>query len=140
MVVKILVAGYTPAVQSDIGKAVVNGNGSTLAWFDNTTGADGYKTWWVKGATTIITTGASLSISGGTGVGTTFGSSYVDSSLSFVNPVGTDSSVQNNYLLMPWVYFKFVNIDPTAYQSNSSKIIIDNVLFKQLNSASKLYY
>lgn len=136
-VINILAGGYTPAVASDIGKDIKDGATTVgqLAWFDNTN-----KIWWAKNVSTAIPSSTSLTINTGTGAGTTTGVSVFDSSLSFVNPIGTVNTVQSNYLLMPWMYLKFVNVEPTSYQTYSSKMIIDNVLFKQLNSNSKLYY
>jgi len=132
-----LPAAYTPANTTDIGKDIKDGVTTVgqLAWFDNTA-----QVWWAKNVNTPILNATALTVDTGVGAGTTSGTSYFDSGLSFVISVGTVNTVQASYLLMPWMYFKFINLDPTAYVANSSKILIDNVLFKQLNSNNKLFY
>jgi hypothetical protein len=130
-------AGYVSAITSDLGKDVKDGltTVGTLAWYDNTN-----RIWWLKNVADTIADLTALTIDTGTGAGTTTGASIFDSGLSFVNPITGVNTIQSNYLLMPWMYLKYINLNPTAYGVNASTIKIDNVLFKQLNSSNKLYF
>lgn len=131
------VAGYVNVVSSDLGKNVVVAANSvgTLSWYDNTT-----RTWWIKDVASAIPSGSAITINTGIGAGTSNINSYFDSGLRYINPINSDSTDQRNYLLLPWIYFKFINLSPTGYVSGSSTIKIDNLLFRQMNADDKLYF
>jgi hypothetical protein len=129
--------GYVNPIASDLGKDVMVGGNpvGTLQYYDNTN-----RIWWIRGVASTITSGSVLSIDSGTGAGTTNINSYDDSSLQYVNPLNTDATDFFNYVFMPWIYFKFINLNATDYQADSSIIQMDNVLFRQMNSDDKNYF
>jgi len=132
--------GYVPpANYTDIGKTVTDGVNTygQLVWYDNTLPNP---VWWLRNNPLTVPASASLTLVTGTGAGIAYSPSVVDANLPFVIPMSDDATTLKNYLLMPWMYFKYVNLNPTAYNVNASTIKIDNIMFRQMNSSNKLYF
>ena len=99
---------YTPTINSDIGKLVVDDGGNTgnLLHFNNTT-----KKWWIRWATTVVS-GSVMTITSGTGAGTTnttgdyagedlYANVYTLGSIA-TNPNPQTYIFQNSSSITPW--------------------------------------
>ncbi len=131
-------SGYEGCSDSDIGKDVVDSLSNVvgkLFWFNNDD-----RVWWLKETRMDVNSGVNLSIDSGDGAGITNSKSYIESALRSVIPVSTNISDKSNYLLLPWMYFKFVNTNSTQYREESSKIVVENILFRQLNSSNSALF
>ena len=47
---------------------------------------------------------------------------------------------QSNYRLMPYIYFKYVNLNSTSVGNQASRLIFDNIVYNQLNTGNQGLY